>query len=643
MVRTRISVIFSILVLVGLVLTACQPQTIIETVVVTQMVAGTPVEKVIEKVVTPTPIPPTKVPPTPVAKPVDALVIALQQEPDTLHPLLGSMAARTYVINMIYVGCMGQNEKLEWIPLGCESVPTVDNGGAKLVGEGDDKHLEVTYKIRKDWRWNDAKPVTTKDVLYWWKLQMDPLFEIAGRSVIEKVYDIVAVDDKTAVVKYMSKKQLNQAIQGTLTGNVDFKSYKQDYVDAYGSAEWAYYSVDPIFWTNFNWLPEHVLAKVPAKDHLTSEYARNPLGDGPYQLKTWKAGQELVLEKSAQPFPLGDAKIKTVTFRLFGDGAGVLAALKKGEVDSAMGNVAGLTEANGPDLDAIEKLGLIKVDWIKGYNFEHIDLNTQKVPLDDVRVRQALALAIDRKAINDAIFYGKKAITDLPLPKGMGWAYPPESEISLYPTDLAKAKQLLKDAGWDCATKPCTKKDKDGKTIKLEFTLMTTDRLERQKAAQIIQAAWGQLNAGVNIQFLYGRGLFQTCSAGGPLYCRTFDAAMYTFGTDDSATFIGLYGCSSIPTKENNWSGQNSPGWCNKSAQDALNSSENNPEIALSQTKRLPYIKTFFKELTKEMPVIFLYGSAEPYPHLVNWKNWKASSTQFTYPTWNSWEWEVSK
>ena len=51
-------------------------------------------------------------------------MLALQQEPDTLHPGIGSMMARTIVLSPIIVGCMGQNEKAEWIPLGCETVPT---------------------------------------------------------------------------------------------------------------------------------------------------------------------------------------------------------------------------------------------------------------------------------------------------------------------------------------------------------------------------------------------------------------------------------------------------------------------------------------------------------------------------------------
>jgi peptide/nickel transport system substrate-binding protein len=650
MMKNKKWALLSGLVLVSMILAACAPQqvqvpvTVVvkETSVVNQVQTQVVKEtQVVNQVVTATPIPPTAAPPPAAVKPVDSVVIALNQEPDTLHPLIGAMSAKTYMNNLLFVGCTIQNEKMEWIPAGCESVPTFENGGAKLVGDGDDKHIEVTFKIRKDWRWVDGTPVTTKDMVYWWKLNMDPKFENEGRSWPEKLYDVVAIDDNTAVVKWLSKKQIAEAVAGTLTGNVDFKAFQADYEATFGK-DWPYYAVDPLYNAFMNWLPEHILASVPGDKQLESDFSRKPVGDGPYMLQEWKAGQELVLVASDKPFPLGTPKVKTVTFRIIADTAGVLAALQSGEVDAAEGNVAGLTEANGADLDAIEKGGKIKVEWVPGFSYEHIDLNLSKELLSDVKVRQALYMAIDRQKLSDTLYFGKKVITDLPLPKGLSWAYPADNELTLYKYDPEGAKKLLAEAGWDCKAIPCTKTVGD-KTLKLEFTLMTTDRSDREKLAQIIQSMWKAINVGVNLQFLYGRGLFATCQAGGPLLCGTYDAAIYTFSTGDDPNYYTTYSCAQIPSKENNMSGQNYPQWCNQKAVDALNQSENNPENAVSHEKRLPYLKTFFKEMTNDVPVIFLYGSAEPFPHLVNWKNFKPGPTQYDNWTWNSWEWEVSK
>jgi len=643
MLKKRLFLVVSFVVLLCFVFSACQvaPEKVVETLVVTQMVEGKQVEKIVEKVVTVTPVPPTPTPLPAELKPVDSVVIAQQQEPDTLHPLIGSMLAKTLVLNLIQVGCMSQNEKAEWIPLGCERVPSIDNGDAVIVGGGDEQHLEVTYQIRKGWRWTDGTPVTSKDIIYWWKLTMDPDMPYEGRNAVEKIYDIEAVDDSTVIVKYLTKAQIAQAVAGTLEGNVNFAAFQADYEAAYG-ANWPYYAVDPVYFINIGWMPAHVLEGIPGGEQESSDYARNPLGDGAYELVEWKANQEIVLQASKQPFLYGEPKIKTITFRFYGDTAAVLAALQSGEVDMATGNVAGLTENNGPDLDSLDAQGKYVTEWIDGYAFEHMDINLDRFPLNNLKVRQALYYALDRQTIIDTLYSGKKAMTDLPLPKGLSWAYPPDGTVTTYSYDVEKAKALLAEDGWNCESMPCTKVV-DGEEKKLEFTLMTTDRSDRIRLAQVVQQMWRQINVGVNLQFLYGRGLFATCQAGGPMNCGTYDAAIYTFTTGDDPGLYVTYSCSQIPTEGNSWSGQNWPRWCNQAGQDALNQAENNPDVVLSREKRKPFYETFFKEMTAEVPVIFFYGSAEPFPHLVNWKNFKAGPTQYSYPTWNAWEWEVYK
>ena len=120
------------------------------------------------------------------------------------------------------------------------------------------------------------------------------------------------------------------------------------------------------------------------------------------------------------------------------------------------------------------------------------------------------------------------------------------------------------------------------------FLALDAQDVVRDDRAADQRVAGLDIVAGVNLQFLYGRGLFATGGSGGPLYSRTFDAAIYTWIGGDDPQYIGLYGCSGIPTKENNYSGQNDPGWCNKSADDALKQSEQNPDVALSREKRKP-------------------------------------------------------
>ena len=645
------SILLGLVLIASMMLSACGPtaEPVVVTappVVVTKIVevAGTP-QTVVETVEVQVPVTvaaptDTPLPPTPVAQPADTVVLALQQEPDTLHPGVGSMMARTIALAPIFVGCMGQNDKAEWIPLGCESVPTIDNGGAVFVGEGDDKHLEVTYKIRPDWRWTDGTPVTTKDVLAWWKLNMNAEFEVASRVGVEKIYDFKVIDDKTVTAIWLSHNQALAAEAGTLTGNVDFAALKDDYIgNLYSGTNQPV--VDSVYWTYIGWWPDHIVSATPAKDQGASEFAKNPTGDGPYVLKSWTAGQEMSLTLSDKPFPLGEPKIKNIIFRFFADTKSVISALQNGEIDATT-SVAGLTPSDSPDLDKIAAAGTYNVWYYNEYYWEHVDLNVQKFPLDDVRVRKALYMAVDKQALIDTLYYGKYAKAELPgaiLPTN-SWAW--TEDFVRYEFDIEGAKALLAEAGWDCSALPCTK-DVDGVAKKLEITLMTTDRADRQKLAQVIQSMWKQINVGVNLQFLYGRGLFQPCSAGGPLYCRTYDAAIYTWVGGDDPGFWGLYNCAGIGTAENSWSGQNNPGWCNAAADAALNEAENNSEVVVSHELRKKAYAPFFQAWTDEVPVIPFFVNAVPIVARPGFVNYKCGPTNAAPCGWNSWEWELSK
>jgi peptide/nickel transport system substrate-binding protein len=106
---------------------------------------------------------------------------------------------------------------------------------------------------------------------------------------------------------------------------------------------------------------------------------------------------------------------------------------------------------------------------------------------------------------------------------------------------------------------------------------------------------------------------------------------------------MGQYNCAAVGTKENNWTGQNYPGYCNKEADDAIKNSEANAEVTLSRDKRKPYIEKFFQLFTRDVPVIPLFVATEPYPYRVSFKNFKPGPTQYSPLAWNAWEWEISK
>jgi peptide/nickel transport system substrate-binding protein len=154
---------------------------------------------------------------------------------------------------------------------------------------------------------------------------------------------------------------------------------------------------------------------------------------------------------------------------------------------------------------------------------------------------------------------------------------------------------------------------------------------------------WKKINVGVNLEFLYGRTLFATCQSGGPLSCRTYDAAIYTWLGGDDPAFWGLYNCAAIPSADNNWSGQNIPGWCNKDADTALATSEGIADIAVSRDKRKPYIDQFFRAFAADVPAIPLYVTSVPVVYRAGLNNYACGPTPASDCGWNVQQWELSR
>ncbi|HEX9077286.1 MAG TPA: hypothetical protein VF932_15975, partial [Anaerolineae bacterium] len=173
------------------------------------------------------------------------------------------------------------------------------------------------------------------------------------------------------------------------------------------------------------------------------------------------------------------------------------------------------------------------------------------------------------------------------------------------------------------------------------FTLITTDRKDRQALAQVLQNQWKKANMGVNLQFLYGRGLFATCTSGtdAPLYCRNYQAAMYTWLSGDDPDQSSLYTCKSIPSKDNGWSGQNYPGVCDKKLDDLLIKGASDAEIAVSQTKRKPIYVDAQKAWLDLLPVLPLKANANVTVWSTHLKNATGVPTQ-RGETWNMYQWE---
>lgn len=163
-------------------------------------------------------------------------------------------------------------------------------------------------------------------------------------------------------------------------------------------------------------------------------------GSGPFKLVEWKKDQEMVLEKFTDYFKEGKPYLDRVIWKAIPDETARITAIRNKEIDIIL-------QLSQRDIKTLENVDGVNVVDVTGTYWEYIGLNTTKGPLADKKVRQAIAWAIDRDAMNTTVKFGQATpLTGGPIPPGH-WA---DAELNMYDKrDVEKAKQLLKEAGYE--------------------------------------------------------------------------------------------------------------------------------------------------------------------------------------------------
>lgn len=445
-------------------------QKVVETVVV----AGTP--QVVEKVITATPEPKTG--PVPGGK----LVYALTNEPDTLD---------VHKSGMLFIPCQLFGASLlarhpetgEIVPYLAESWTKAENG------------MSYEFKLRKDAKFHDGTPLTAQDYAYTFMRAIDPATKspTAGQTLFG-LKSAEAVDDYTL--------RLNMAMPNSvLVNSLTNTCYLQP-------------------------LPKAAVEK------MGDQFGRSPIGAGPYKVKEWVTGQRIVLERNPDytwgpAFTHGGAPyIETIEFRIIPEYATQLAGFESGEIDFIVPELK--------DLKRLEEAGtyrLIKTG-IAGSGV-HLEMNATRPPFDDLRLRQAINYAVDRKGIAQAVTAGRAEPLYGPLtPATLG--YWPGVEYIGYSYDVEKATALLTEAGY--APNASGIMENGGKPLAL--TLLFS--MQHAKVAEILQQQLKAVGMDVKLQQLEYGVLFQTLSGG------DFDLGIDQLGWPDAGVLFVMFHSSTI-------------------------------------------------------------------------------------------------
>ncbi|MEA2837343.1 MAG: peptide/nickel transport system substrate-binding protein [Bradyrhizobium sp.] len=205
------------------------------------------------------------------------------------------------------------------------------------------------------------------------------------------------------------------------------------------------------------------------------DYNRNPVGTGPYVLKSWTAGDRMVLERNSDYWNKGHPYLDRIVLRPLPDAQSRFASLQSGEADIIWDD-----EFDADNIQKAQKDPRMTVHTYVGSGAQVYAFNTKAAPFDDVRVRQALVMAIDRKKMSQAITNGLSRPATNPYGEG-SWVKCKDD--GALPTDIEKAKALIKDYG-----KP------------VEFKMLVTATPRGRTVGQVLQQFWKQAGANMEIE-----------------------------------------------------------------------------------------------------------------------------------------------
>lgn len=168
------------------------------------------------------------------------------------------------------------------------------------------------------------------------------------------------------------------------------------------------------------------------------DFGSNPVGSGPFIFKEWIRGNQIVVERNPNYWEQGKPYLdKIVLQNIAGSVVGVQ-RLRTGEIDL-------IPAMTVQDVLPLRALTDIKLDEAPANRWYSLQFQVDKPPFDNLKLRQAIAHAIDRKKLVDIIMLGKAPISDSPTPAGLWWHSP---EVKSYEYNPDKARALLKEAGY---------------------------------------------------------------------------------------------------------------------------------------------------------------------------------------------------
>jgi len=497
--------------------------------------------------------------------------LAVSEEPNTLVRMFSNQSSADDVTALLFEPFFRYDEHEHPVPALVTQFPTLRNGLVSRDG------LRVTFNLRPQAVWSDGVPVTANDVIFTWHAIMNGNNPVVYTEGYDKIKAMVAHGPHQVV--FVLKAPFSPVV----------------YLFSEGT---------------FMPLPAHLLSKYTTLHNIPYDAA--PVGDGPFRLKQWVHGSDLVFVPNER-YWRGTSHLREIDMRVIPNTNSQLNELRTHEIDVIDG-------VSKPLVGQLLGLAGIRVSAHLQGAYRHLDFNTKSPLLHDAAVRRAIAQAVDVPKIIATIYagHGAQGATDIPP---FSWA---ANDLAPIAYDPKSASRLLDAAGWTPGLDGI--REKDGERLALTIST-ATDNLPNANAEALISQELKAVGIELSIKNYAGTVLF---APDGPLYGGRYDMSWIVDYVGVDPDNLAKWGCDWFPPH-----GSNTDFYCNPAVDRLLSDAQTTFDV---DRRRHDYAAAW-RIMLHDVPSMIVYWDKNVTAANNDLRNFKPSPVFTDY--WNAWEWEI--
>lgn len=448
------------------------------------------------------------------------LELSLSSNPSRINPILATDSASSEIADWVFSGLFKYDKDGNIIPDLAQSY-SFENDTTLII------------KLKKNITWHDGEKFTAQDVKFTYDTILSPKVFTPTKTSFLKVQNVEVLDQYTLKIIY--KEPYFKALHIWMTGI----------------------------------LPKHILQN--EKDLMTSDFNKNPIGTGSYKLKTFKPSQDIILSANKN-YHDEVPKIDTIRYKFIPDPNTTFAMLGQKKLD--LGGLSPLQIDRQLPNNFRQNYSIYEKP---SFSYTYMGFNLKHDKFKDIKIRQAIDLAINKKEIIDILFFSHGQIAYGPFLPGSN-AYNPNIKSSYNPK---KAKELLNSLGYD-------------ENNRFSFTVVTNaNNSIRVNATQIIQYQLAKIGIDMKIKVMEWQAFLNTV-----VLPKKFEAVILGWGLSLQADARSIWHSKSYQK-----GGFNFVGYSNKEVDSLI-------ELAETTTDEKEFGKIYqeiFAHIAQDYPYIFLY------------------------------------